>query len=145
LTLVQLESFRIADHFQQTILELNNTVLRYGAYRDPKDWEHFGIASTNLDHWIDEQRPILQTENERVVLDQINSAYDDYVATARQIDAKMRSQAQPATRLSDFADFEKQSQRILSLGFQLVQTHRESMDSFLASTKKSLTYLRFLL
>ena len=52
---VQLESFRIADHFQQTILQLNNSVLRYGAYRDPKDWQQFGLASTNLDRWIDEQ------------------------------------------------------------------------------------------
>jgi signal transduction histidine kinase len=146
LTAVQLESFRIADHFQQAILELNNSVLRYGAYRDAQDWERFVEASTNLDLWIDQQRPSLPSEAERRVLDQINAAYDDYVLTARQIDGKIRSNAaQPAARLSDFADFERQSQRILSLGFQLAQAHRESMDSFLASSQKSLTYLRFLL
>ena len=96
-TSVQLESFRIADHFQQTILQLNNSVLRYGAYRDPKDWQQFGLASTNLDRWIDEQS--LPSENERRILRQINFAYDDYLLTARQIDGKIRSNSQSAARL----------------------------------------------
>jgi signal transduction histidine kinase len=140
---VQLESFRIADHFQQTILQLNNSVLRYGAYRDPKDWQQFGLASTNLDRWIDEQS--LPSENERRILRQINFAYDDYLLTARQIDGKIRSNSQSAARLSDFADFEAQSRRVLSLAFELAQAHRESMGSFLAASKRSLTYLRVLL
>src|SRR3974377_1440898 len=41
LTFVQLQGFQIADHFQQTIWELNNIVLRYGAYRDTSDWARF--------------------------------------------------------------------------------------------------------
>jgi signal transduction histidine kinase len=145
-TSVQLESFRIADHFQQTILELNNSVLRYGAYRNPADWGRFVMASTNLDRWIDEQRPILPSEKEKGILDEINLAYDGYIAAAREIDARIRANSQPAAvRLDDFASFEQQSQQVLSLSFQLAQAHRESMDSFLAATKRSLTYLRFLL
>src|SRR5437763_12882079 len=53
LTAVQLKSFQIADHLQETILELNNSVLRYGAYRDTNAWAHFQIASRELDRWID--------------------------------------------------------------------------------------------
>jgi len=48
-------------------------------------------------------------------------------------------------RLSDFADFEKQSRLILNLGLQLAQAHRASLDNFLTDSKKSLNYLRFLL
>src|SRR5439155_14498448 len=48
-------------------------------------------------------------------------------------------------RFDPFEKFEKQSQRILSLGFQLADAHRESMDTFLADSKKSLTYLLTLL
>jgi len=55
LTSVQLKSFQIADHFQQTILELNNTVLRYAVSHDPADWARFDVDSKALDHWIDEQ------------------------------------------------------------------------------------------
>ncbi|HWI57208.1 MAG TPA: histidine kinase dimerization/phospho-acceptor domain-containing protein, partial [Bacillota bacterium] len=145
LTAVQLKSFQIADHFQQTILELNNIVLRYGVYHDPGDWAHFDAASKELDRWIDEQRPILSTQKEKQVLDQINAAYDDYMAAARQIHTTVRSQDQLASRLVDFAQFERQSQRILSLGFKLAGAHGESMATFLAESKRSLLYLRILL
>jgi signal transduction histidine kinase len=145
LTSVQLKSFQIADHFQQTILELNNTVLRYGVSHDQNDWTRFDVESKALDHWIDEQRPILPTEKEKGILDQINAAYDDYMAAAGQIHARIDSDLKPTTHLSDFAAFERQSQRILNLAFQLAMAHRESMDQFLARSNKSLSSLRVLL
>jgi signal transduction histidine kinase len=145
LTSVQLKSFQIADHFQQTILELNNTVLRYGVSHDQNDWTRFDVESKALDHWIDEQRPILPTEKEKGILDQINAAYDDYMAAAGQIHARIGSDLKPTTHLGDFADFERQSQRILNLAFQLAMAHRESMDQFLARSNKSLSSLRVLL
>ncbi len=143
LTAVQLQSFQIADHLQHDIWELNNLVLRYGVYRETNDWALFESASKRVDRWIDEQRP--GTEREKVVLDLINKHYDDYMAAASNIARKVRTNIQPATPLSDFDDFEKQSQRILKLGFELAVAHRESMDTFLADSKKSLRYLRFLL
>jgi len=145
LTSVQLESFRIADHLQQAVLELNNLVLRYGIYHDTKDWANFRAASTNLDRWIDEQRPILTTEKEKLILDEINTNYDFYMVAARELDARSRTNTQAAMPLLEFANFERQSQNLLNLGFQLATAHRESMDSFLASSKKSLDYLRILL
>ena len=96
LTSVQLQSFQIADHFQQSILELNNLLLRYALYHDTNIWGRFAVASTNLDHWIDEQRPILISEKEKRILDLINTNYDVYLAAARTIDAQVRSEAQPS-------------------------------------------------
>jgi signal transduction histidine kinase len=145
LTSVQLESFRIADHLQQSVLELNNLVLRYGIYHDTNDWASFGIASTNLDRWIDSQRPMLTTEKEKEKLDLINTNYDFYMTAARELDARTRTNTQSAMPLLEFANFEKQSRTLLNLGFELATAHRESMDSFLASSKKSLGYLRLLL
>jgi signal transduction histidine kinase len=145
LTAVQLTNFQIAEHFQKTILELNNTVLRYGAYHDPKDWDHFERLSKQLDEWIDDRRPILRSDKEKAVLDQINAAYDDYMAAGRRLEAKARSLNPRATPLVEFQDFEAQSQRVLQLAFQLVEAHREALDSFLADSKQSLDYLRVLL
>lgn len=142
---VQLESFRIADHLQKDILELNNFVLRYGIYHDTNDWTSFGMTSTNLDRWIDEQRPILSTEKEKEILDRINTNYDFYMAAARELDSRVRTNAQSNLHLSEFANFEAQSQQLLNLGLELATAHRESMNSFLATSKKSLNYLRFLL
>src|ERR1051325_9352727 len=145
LTAVQLESFRIADHLQQSVLELNNLVLRYGISHDTNDWANFGVASTNLDRWIDAQRPILTTDKEKEKLDLINTNYDYYMAAARELDARSRTNTQSAMPLLEFANFEKQSQLLLNLGFELATAHRESMGSFLTSSKKSLDYLRVLL
>jgi signal transduction histidine kinase len=145
LTSIQFQSFQIADHLQQSILEMNNLVLRYGVYQDARDWARFGSASTNLDRWIDEQRPTLSTEKEKQILDSINTNYDFYMAAARKLDDKVRSQSQPTLRLIEFTDFEQQSQSISKLGFQLADAHRESMNTFLADSKKALSYLIVLL
>jgi signal transduction histidine kinase len=145
LTPVQLYSFQIADHFQQSILELNNLLLSYAMYHDTNMWSQFEVASTNLDHWIDEQRPILNSEKEKRILDLINTNYDVYLAAARTIDAQVRSEAQPSEHLVQFADFEAQSKYLLNLAIQLVNAHHESMDSFLEDSKRGLSYLRYIL
>src|SRR5437667_11463569 len=88
LTAVQLQSFQIADHLQQSLLELNNAVLRFGVYHNTREWARFGSASTNLDHWIDLQRDALKTEKERQILDLINTNYDNYMAAARQLQSQ---------------------------------------------------------
>lgn len=54
------------------------------------------------------------------------------MAAAAQIHARIDSDLKPTTHLSDFADFERQSQRILNLAFQLAMAHCESMNQFLA-------------
>jgi signal transduction histidine kinase len=145
LTAVQLQSFQIAGHFQQSILELNNIVLRYGVYQNGSDWSRFKVLSKQLDTWIDDQRPELSTDKEKQILDFINNKYDYYMLAASNIEARVHSETQVPTPLAEFADFEKQSQSILKLSLELADAHRESMDSFLAESKKSLAYLRFLL
>jgi signal transduction histidine kinase len=145
LTTVQLQSFQIADHLQQTIWELNNLVLRYGVYHDTNAWNRFQTRSKELDKWIDDERPILSTETERQVLDLIDARYDEYMAAAHDIETKIRSGPPTATPLVEFADFEKQSQRILNFGSHLAKAHLDSMGSFLADSQKSLTYLRVVL
>jgi signal transduction histidine kinase len=145
LTTVQLQSFQIADHLQETIWELNNLVLRYGVYHDTNAWTRFQTRSKELDKWIDDVTPILSTETERQVLDLINARYDEYMAAAHDIETKTQSSPPTATPLVEFADFEKQSQRILNLGSHLAKAHLDSMSSFLADSQKSLTYLRVVL
>lgn len=144
LTAVQLKSFQIADHLQQTILELNNSVLRYGVYHDTNDWRHFTRVSKQLDDWIDAERPALTTQKEVQILDLINTNYDFYMDAARAIEKKIGNSGVTAS-LADFAEFEKQSQHLLKLGFQLAGAHGESMDTFLADSNKALNYLRLLL
>jgi signal transduction histidine kinase len=143
LNTVQSTSFEIADHFQKTILELNNAVLRYGVYHDTNDWGRFAKESHKLDNWIDDQRPT--TPKERQILDHINTNYDFYMAAASNIAIRVRSTVGRATPLGDFTEFERQSEDILKLGFNLAGAHRESLASFLAESNRVLNYLRILL
>jgi signal transduction histidine kinase len=142
LTSVQTESFRIADHFQHSILELDSLMLTFGLTHSSNDWAQFALKSDALDKWIDEQSQFLPTARERFVLDQINSNYDSYMASARAIGTNVPSNPAAPTRLSDIAGFENESHRIMGLGFKLASAHRESVDSFLAASNKSLIHLR---
>lgn len=144
-TTVQWKSFQAADHLQQTILGLNNLVLRYAAFGDPKDWDNFKLASKELGRWIYEQQPIMSAEKELPFLEQINTAYKDYLASARAVNAKVYFSHQSVTHLAELSDFEKQSNRILDLGFKLATAHQESLDSFRAQSIRSFDILRVML
>jgi len=140
-TTVQWKSFQFSDHLQQTILGLNNLVLKYAAYRDPDDWHNFDLGSQELGRWIHDLQPLLSSEKEKPFLDQINEAFKDYMAAAAAINTKIYTSHQSITRLVEFTDFETQSKRILNLGFRLAQAHEESLTSFQAQTTESLRIL----
>jgi signal transduction histidine kinase len=139
------KSFQIADHLQQSILGLNNLVLRYAAYVDSADWTNFDVASRELGLWLDEQQPILSSQKERPFLDQINVAYKDYLVAATAINTKIYTTHQSITRVVEFTDLEKQSKRILDLGIQLSETHQQSIDLIQSQNIRSLDILRFAL
>lgn len=141
----QWKVFHIADHLEQSVLNLNNLVLRYAAYRDPEDWTNFTAASAELKLWINQQQPMLASPKERPFLDQINSAFDDYVIAATAINTRIYTTHRTITRVVEFADFEKQSKRVLDLGFQLATAHQETLDSLQAQTANSLAGLRITL
>jgi signal transduction histidine kinase len=138
----QWQSFQIADHLQQTVLSLNNLVLRYAAYREPADWTNFDAASKDLERWINAQQPILSSQKERPFLDQINAAYEDYLAAATAVNTRIYATHQSITRVVEFTDLEKQSKRILNLGIQLSEAHEQSIDSLQSQNIKSLNVLR---
>ena len=139
----QWESFQIADHLQQSILGLNNLMLRYAAYQEPADWTNFDAGSQKLGRWLNEQQPILSSQKERPFLDQINATYHDYLAAAQAIDTKIYGTRQSIIRVTEFTDLEKQSKRILDLSGQLSETHQQSFDLLQSQNLRSLDVLRF--
>lgn len=136
------ESFQIADHLQQAILGLNNQILRYAAYRDDVDWTNFTKDSQDLARWLNQQRPILSSQAEQPFLDSITANYPNYLAAADAINTKLHGTSQPVLRAVEFADLEKQSKRILDLGFKLSEAHQHSIDQIQSQNHKSLNLLR---
>lgn len=142
LSLVDSESFRIADEFRDSLRELNNTMQRYGITHDPATWKEFVDASHRLDIWIDEQKPKLTTAQEKEALQQIDSAYEVYLSNAHELQAKMQSDAQSAS-LADYTPLRTASQHLFDLGETLSKAHYESRKELLARANQTLAQLRW--
>lgn len=145
LTRASLESFRLAGQFQGSLLTLNNSMLRGATHGDAAAWQEFETAATQLDHWIDEQSPRLHTEHERQLFSELNQVYDDYLNAARQVRLSPSPADAPAGRRAELEVFEQQAQRLLRLGTQLAEAHRDAEESFLAAANASLGHLRIFL
>ena len=143
LTLAQSESLRIAGQFQQGILQLDDRLLKFAIHHDTKDWAGFENDWEALNRWIDQQH--LSSPRERQVLDQIDAAYDEYYAAARQIETKISSGDEARVPAAEFARFQSQAARLLNLSYQLAEAHRQTLISSLAGSSESLAHLRALL
>jgi len=137
----QLRSFEIADHLQATILRLNNSIVAYQLRGDPADVEEFQRASRRLNEWIDEKKPDLSSPQERKLLDQIDTAYDDYMETGNRVIASLQTNG--TTR--SVANIEKiinASLVMLELGYHLEDAHRNSLEASLATSQQSISLLQ---
>ena len=133
-TTVQLESFRIADQLHAGLLKLDSRLLKYDDGRRPEDWRSFEDESKRLDAWIDRQKTALTTREEKAVLSEINAAYDGYLAAA--------SEAAAGAASFDKFKVEAAKERLINLGLQLANAHREALGRFVASTQQSLALLQ---
>jgi signal transduction histidine kinase len=143
-----LESFRLADDFQARLQRLNNNMLRFTARREPSALTEFQQASDALNHWIDQHDPQMNkesnliTEQERKLFSQINEAYDDYLRSANIVLSNRQPAIVTAEAFAQLDQFELQSQRLLTLGGQLADAHRQAQESFLGESRRALGVLR---
>jgi len=117
-------------------------MFNYGIRHDTTDWESFLKVSHELDIWIDEQKPKLNTQQEKDVLQQIDSAYDDYVRAGRELQAKVQSLGRQDPALAEFSGFLAESQRLFDLGQALARAHYESRNLLLSHANQTLSQLR---
>jgi signal transduction histidine kinase len=154
LTAVQMESFRIADHFHQSILDLNNSLLRYQLSPQAGEWDYFLRRSDALNKWIDDQFKRFGsriTPQEVDLLHQLDETYDTYLAAALKLQAPVDAPAaalppsQPSDALVKFASVKKETDKLLHLGIELAAAHRETLNSFVDGSKRSLNLFRWIL
>lgn len=137
------ESFRIAHHFQQALMDLNERLLKLATTHDTNEWTQFEKDWKALNDWIDEQH--LSSPPERQLLDQINTAYDDYLDAAQQIHVKVVASTSVSVPVAEFAHFEGQTARLLDLASDLAEAHRATLLDALNESNLSLAHLRTLL
>jgi signal transduction histidine kinase len=139
----QLRSFEIADHLQDTILQLNTSLAHYELWRDPHDRQTFERDSVALDNWINEQKPILHSARELQILNQIDVAYDVFLGAATNAlrDPVQTEQA----KIQHIEASQKASSPLIDLGHQLADAHRESLEAAFVGSQRSVAVLRWVI
>ena len=151
LTTSQIERFQLASQVRRELQSLNNSMLRYVLARNPEQWALFEQASSDLNHWIDNNDPsmnpksLLSTDAERKLFQELNRFYDDYLAAA----GAVHSNAQPALvssgQLAQLDAFDAQADRMRELVRQLTDAHRTAEAEFLSDASASLGSLKGIL
>jgi signal transduction histidine kinase len=141
---VDSESFRIADQCQQRVLRLNNRILRLEIHPESAGWQAFRKESETFNQWIDEQYAKLPTPQETNLLRQLDLAYDDYLAVAQRIEVQWARRTSPPPSPEGVESFEKESERLLKLGYDLAGAHRQSINRYRQESARALAHLRWL-
>jgi signal transduction histidine kinase len=142
LSIVDSESTSISEHFKDSLREVNNIRLRYTMYDDPADWQQFLNTSHELDTWLDQQAPKLNTSRQQYLLRQVKAAYDDYLAQARQAYLRDQTNRIKTDVLTDYSNSRTNSQHLFDLGQALARAHYESRDQVLLRANATLNQLR---
>src|SRR5438876_10537868 len=91
---VQSESFHLADHVEASILNLNETVLRFDLRRDSADKAHFLKEGEELKRWI--RKSSATTPLELELLNQIEVALEAYLTrTANLLEERAQAGSVP--------------------------------------------------
>ena len=137
------ESLGIAEHFKDALREVSDKMVNYRTARDPASWQEFLDASHDLDLWIDAQKPKLNTQREKDILQQIDTAYDDYLRGAEDLHAQIQSSnpqnALPSNLRGPLAQARR---RLFDLGQDLAQAHFDLRNQLLAHANQTLAQLR---
>ncbi len=96
------ESFGIADHFKDSLRNVNNALLRYGLTRDEAEWTQFLKMSSALQEWLGKQSPKLGTQYERDALERAGARYDEYLEVARQLKKQMETSSSQGFALAQY-------------------------------------------
>lgn len=151
LTSTQFDSYRLAERFQQRLLNLNMAMWRYAVRHEATLWTDFEKASEELNAWIDQYDPrlnpksIVSTRGERELFQQLNDAYDGYIAASQKVHTNQPPVLSDTRSFTQLDEFDAQAARLLDLGLELARAHRDAENTFLEDANHALDYLRDLL
>jgi signal transduction histidine kinase len=140
---VDSETSGITDHFQASLRELNSDMLRYGTDRNSAIWDRGFHTGLELDVWIEQQKSVLQSPEEKNLLGKIQSAYDNYLAALENFHHQVESQNGRSISLADFTTVREQSQKLFDLGQALARAHYKTHNELLRHANRSLKALNF--
>ena len=126
---VQSESFHLADHVEASILNLNETVLRFDLRKAPADEAHFHTESEELKRWIQTRKSSVTTPLELDLLHQIEVALDAYLTrTTHLLEERLLAGSVPSPK--EVLEKVENTAQILGLCMRLKAAERAALNQF---------------
>jgi signal transduction histidine kinase len=138
------QAFRIADEFADRLRQLNDALYHYGASHVDPDVAAFRQTSQGLDRWIEAQKGMLATEQERALMEQIDVAYHDYLKVASELVGRLGDLGDNSASMDEYDSLRRASRRLFELRKQLNRAHLEYRARVLADANHSISELRIL-
>ena len=145
--------FRIADRVEPTVTDLNEMLARFSSRHDRADWDRFLRKSQEFKDWLANEKafslkpkvtmlqPVQVTTDIGSLLDEINVAFDAYLADARNA-TRDGARLEDSNLLPTNLDAVQQhSKRLLSLGNQ-ARAQGQAIQIFMAGSKSWFPWLR---
>jgi signal transduction histidine kinase len=140
---VDIESFRIADHFRDKLRYCNDKMRHFASTEDAVSWDEFLAASLGLKAWIEQEKSRLTTPHEGQILEQMDSAYATYLQRAKDLhEHTINDKSRIGASVAQFNGFVEQARHFLDLGEALGRAHFESRNDLVAGASRTLTRLR---
>jgi signal transduction histidine kinase len=139
---VDSESFLIADELADFLRQLNESLYHYGRSHVSPNVEWFNQTSHELELWISRQKPKLITEREKVLMDQIELAYHDYLKVSKDLLVRLQAAGGASVPIDEYTGLRTESLRIFQLRKSLARAHLMSKEQALSKASDSITRLR---
>jgi signal transduction histidine kinase len=134
---VQSESFHLADHVEASILNLNDTVLRFDLRKDPVDKVYFHKEKEELKRWIQTQKSLVTTPLELELLNQIEVALEDYLRrTTNLLEERAQGGSLPSPK--EVLEKVENKAQILGLCTKLKAAERVALNQFGGASHEAL-------
>lgn len=117
----QMASFRIAEEVQVRVGTVDSSLLGYEKSHRPEDRSAFEKAMRGLGDWVVTQRTTLIAAPERVILDEMQAAFDE-LSAAITFDSS-------AAFLDQLAGARTAETKLIDLGLKLAYAHRETLHA----------------
>lgn len=140
-SLVQSESFHLAEHVEEKLLALNGTLRHLGVPPDPAVLADFQRQASEMKLWLQTNRLSVTSARQRELLKRIEAALDVYVARATRIVDENTRVGSSANSKSVVEGLAQETSQLLGLGRELRTAEQAALDLLVKGSRRSMANL----
>ena len=137
-SVVQSESFHLAEHLEEKMLTLKETLRSLDIRPDPAVMADFRRQTADMKRWVQTNRSSVISAQQRDVLDRIEAAFDVYVMKVNPIleeNMQVASSTKPRPVLERV---EPEAAQVLGLARELRVAEQAALDGFVKDSRRSM-------